>query len=189
MIQCVLSIRSLTKTTNPNMFYFLHLYQESEQSCIFVLGIHFALFYNFSIRFQNYSTSVVLFVILLDFRTILLVWYYLFFYQILELFYQCDIICFSIRFQNYSTSVVLFVFLLDFRTILLVWYYLFFYQILELFCQCGIICFSFYPKISVTINSKPCKKKKYPSLTKQAISSIDSINTEINMRLYQLMKN
>ena len=51
MIQCVLSIKSLTKTTNPNMFYFLHLYQESEQSCICVLRMDFALFYNFSIRF------------------------------------------------------------------------------------------------------------------------------------------
>ena len=88
-------------------------------------------------RFQNCSNSVVLF-IFLDFRTVPIVFYYLFF-QILELFQQCGIICFA-RFWNCSNSVVLFVFL-DFGTAPTVLYYLF-SQILEMLQQCGIICFS-----------------------------------------------
>jgi hypothetical protein len=65
------------------------------------------------------------------------VWY-LFFYYIFELFWQCGI-CFSIIFLNCSHSVV-FVFLLYFWTVLTVWY-LFFYYIFELFWQYD-ICFS-----------------------------------------------
>ena len=77
--------------------------------------------------------SVVFFVFLCDFGTISTVSYFLFFYQILELFRQCDICCFSIRLQNYFDIVVFFVFLLDFGTISTVWYLLIIYQILELF--------------------------------------------------------
>ena len=46
----------------------------------------------------------------LDFGTVWTVWYFLFFYQILELFGQCGILCFSIRFWNCLDSVVFFVF-------------------------------------------------------------------------------
>ena len=46
----------------------------------------------------------------LDFGTVLTVWYCVFFYRILELFWQCDIVCFSIGLWNCSDSVVLCVF-------------------------------------------------------------------------------
>jgi hypothetical protein len=70
----------------------------------------------------------------LDFRTVLTVWYFLFFSR----FWNCVIFCFS-RFWKCSDSVLIFVFLdfgtvltvvffvfLDFRTVLTVWYFLFF---------------------------------------------------------------
>ena len=78
----------------------------------------------------------------LDFGTVPTAWYFVFFYQILELFRQRGSVCFSIRFWNCSDSVVVFVFLLDFGTVPTAWYFLFFYQILELFRQRGIFCFS-----------------------------------------------
>ena len=83
-------------------------------------------------------------VFLFYFRTVLTVWYFLFFYFILELFWQYGIFCFSILFWNCSDSMVFFVFLFYFGTVLTVWYFLFFYFILELFWQYGIFCFSFY---------------------------------------------
>jgi hypothetical protein len=54
--------------------------QEIEQSCICVLGV--------SILFL--ST-----IFLLHFRTVTTVWYFLFFYYILEVLRQCGILCFS----------------------------------------------------------------------------------------------
>jgi hypothetical protein len=44
--------------------------------CIRVKDIDFAAFYDFSIRFKNCSDSVVFFVFLLDFGTVLTVWYF-----------------------------------------------------------------------------------------------------------------
>ena len=98
-----------------------------QRSCICVLEVmylcvrghvfvcqryRFCLFLRFfSIRCQNCSDSVVVFVFLLDVRTVQTVWQFLFFYQILELFRQCGSFCFSIRFQNCSDSVVFCVFL------------------------------------------------------------------------------
>jgi hypothetical protein len=62
-------------------------------------------------------------IFLLDCWTVLTVWYFLFFYWIAELFWQCGIFCFSIGLQNCSDSVVFFVFLLDYWTVLTVWYF------------------------------------------------------------------
>ena len=89
-------------------------------------------FYDFSIRFRNCSDNVVFYIFLLFLR---------FFYQIQELFRQCDIFYFSF----YST-----IFLLYLGNVLTVWYFIFlfflgfFYQIQELFRRCGIFYFSFY---------------------------------------------
>jgi hypothetical protein len=47
---------------------------------------------------------------LLYLGTIPTVWYFVFFYCILELFRQCGILCFSIVFWNYYDSVVFCVF-------------------------------------------------------------------------------
>jgi hypothetical protein len=94
---------------------------------------------------------VVFVVFLLDFGTVPTVWYLLFFYCILELFWQCVICCFSIVFLNCSDSVVFAVFLLYFRTVQTVWYLLFFYCILELFRQCGIFVFLLYFRTALTV--------------------------------------
>jgi hypothetical protein len=61
--------------------------QESEpvMYCLFVNGIDFASFYDFSIRFWNCSDSVVLFVFLLDFGIVPTVWYFLFYNNIIAL--------------------------------------------------------------------------------------------------------
>ena len=106
---------------------------------------------------RQYIIEIAGFTNLMDFGTVPIVWYFLFFYQILVLFRQCGILffyqilelfrqrgifCFSIRFWNGSDSVVFYVSPLDFGTVPTVWYFLFFYQILELFRQCGIFCFS-----------------------------------------------
>ena len=81
-------------------------------------------------------------IFLWDFGNVPTVWYFLFFYQILEMFRQYGIFCFSIRFWKCSDSMVFFVFLLDFRNVPTVWYFLFFYQILDMLRQYGIFCFS-----------------------------------------------
>ena len=47
---------------------------------------------------------------LLDFRTVMTVWYILFFYLILELLRQSDIFCFSIWFWSCYDSLIYFVF-------------------------------------------------------------------------------
>ena len=104
----------------------------------------------FSIGLWKCSDNVVFFVFLLDFGNVPTVWYFLFFYWILEMFRQCGIFCFSIGFWKCSDSVVFVVFLLDFGNVPTVWYFflvflldfLFFYWILEMFRQCGIFCFS-----------------------------------------------
>ena len=97
-------------------------------------------------------------IFLLDFRTVLTVWYFsirfhncsdgvVFFYWISELFRQCGIFLldfitvptvwyFSIRFHNCSDSVV------------------FFYWISELFRQCGIFGISFYYHTSFMLYNK-----------------------------------
>ena len=125
---------------------------------LFFRGFAFCLcFYDCLIGFWNCSDSVVFF-FLVDFGIVQTVWYFLFFWQILELFRQCGIFllfcqileffrqcgifCFSVRFWNCSDSVVCFVFLLDFGIVQTVWYVLFFCQILELFRECGIFCLS-----------------------------------------------
>ena len=109
---------------------------------LFFRGFAFCLcFYDCLIGFWNCSDSVVFF-FLVDFGIVQTVWYFLFFWQILELFRQYGIFCFSVRFWNCSDSVVFFVFLLDFGIVQTVWYFLFFRQILELFRQYGIFCFS-----------------------------------------------
>ena len=82
-------------------------------------------------------------IFLFDFRTVPTVWYFLFFYLILDLFRQCGIFCFSIWFWTCSDSVVFFVFLFDFGPVPTVSYFLFFYLILDLFRQCGICFFLF----------------------------------------------
>ena len=64
-------------------------------------------------------------IFLLDVGNVLTVWYFLFFYWILEMFWQCGIFCFSIGCWNCSDSVVFFVFLLDFGTVPTVWYFCF----------------------------------------------------------------
>ena len=102
------------------------LSQESEWLLyLCVSDIGFASFYDFSIGCWKCSDSVVFFVFLLDFGNVLTVWYFLFFYWILEMFWQCGIFCFSIGCWNCSDSVVFFVFLLDFGTVPTVWYFCF----------------------------------------------------------------
>jgi hypothetical protein len=80
----------------------------------------------FSMGIWNYSHSVALSVFLLDIGTDQRVWHDWFFYETLELYWQCAIICFSIVLLNRSDSE----------------YYLFFYGVLKLFPQCDIIGFS-----------------------------------------------
>jgi hypothetical protein len=123
-------------------------------------------FFFFSIWFCICSDIVVFFVFLFDFGPVPTVWYFLFFYLILDLFRQCGIcfflfdfgtvptvwyLFFSIWFWNCSDNVVFFVFLFDFGPVPTVWYFLFFYLILELFRQCGIFCFSINRKTKNTI--------------------------------------
>ena len=96
---------------------------------VFVMGIKFPSFYNFSILSWNCSNCVV------------------FFYLIVELFQLCGIFLFyrgtiptvwyfSILSWNCSNCVV------------------FFYFIVELFQLCGIFCFSFYDPIFIQRDSK-----------------------------------
>jgi len=66
-------------------------------------------------------------IFLFDFGIVPTVWYFLFFYWILELFRERGIFCFFIGFWNCSDSVV----------------FLFVYWILELFQKCGIFLFYF----------------------------------------------
>jgi hypothetical protein len=88
--------------------------------------------FSFSIRFWNCSDSVVFFVFLLDFGNVLTVWYFLFFYWILELFWQCGIFCFSIGFWNCSDSVVfLFINLLSYFLEIETWKFKYIYIIFE----------------------------------------------------------
>ena len=128
------------------MFYF-HLFFMGFAFCLcfcdFPIGFQncsdSVVFFCFSGRFWNCSDSMVFFVLLVDFRIVQTVWYFLFCWQILELFRQCGIFCFSGRFwncsvwyffvfagrfQNCSDSVVFFVFLLDFGIVQTVWYLL-----------------------------------------------------------------
>ena len=87
---------------------------------------------------RQYIIEIAGFTNLMDFGTVPIVWYFLFFYQILVLFRQCGILffyqilelfrqrgifCFSIRFWNGSDSVVFYVSLLDFGTVPTVWYF------------------------------------------------------------------
>ena len=97
--------------------YFLFIIELFRQCGIFCLSIGFWTYFDnvvfcLSIRFQNYFDSVVFFVYLLYFqnyfdsvvffvyllylKTISTMWYFLFIYQIVELFRQCGICCFSI---------------------------------------------------------------------------------------------
>jgi hypothetical protein len=92
------------------------------------LGL-WCLIFCFFLRFFYCSDSVVVFVFLLDFRNVPTMWYFLFFYCILEMFRQCGIFCFSIGFWKCSDSVIFLVFLLDFGNVPTVWYLLFFYWI------------------------------------------------------------
>jgi len=80
----------------------------------------------------------------MDFGTVPTVWYFLFFYWILELSDSVVFFVFLFDFGTVPTVWYFFVFLLDFGTVPSVWYFLFFYLILELFRQCGIFCSSFY---------------------------------------------
>jgi hypothetical protein len=80
----------------------------------------------FSMGLWNCSDSVPLFVLLLDFGTVLTVWpFFWFLYGTLELFRQCGIICFDMGLWNSSDSVTLFIFLWDFGIVPTVWHYLF----------------------------------------------------------------
>jgi hypothetical protein len=115
------------------------LYQARKVSgYVFVCrGIDFASLDDFCfIGLWNFSNSVMCFV-LLDFRTFLTLWWFLF-YWTLELFWQCHVFCF-IGLWNFSDSVMCFV-LLDFGTFLTVSCVLF-YWTLELFWQCHVFCF------------------------------------------------
>ena len=128
----------------------------------------------FSAGFQNCSDNVVFFfIILLHFRTVPTLWYFLFHYQILELFRQCGIFLLDFRTVR-SVWDFFYIFLLHFRTDPTVWCFLFYFSagfqnwtvwyflfyfsagfqncsdsvvffcwILELFQQCGIFCFIF----------------------------------------------
>ena len=79
----------------------------------------------FLLDYRTVLTVWYFFVFLLDYRTVLTVWYFLFFYWITELFWQCFFVCFSIGLLNCSDSVFLFVFLLDCWTVLSVFLFVF----------------------------------------------------------------
>ena len=108
-------------------------------STIFLLDLRIApivryfMFY-FSIGFWNFSDSVVFFV--------------LFFYWILDLFWQCGIFCFIFR-MDLGTVPTVWYFLLYFSigfwncSDSVIFFVLFFHWILDLFWQCDIFCFIF----------------------------------------------
>jgi hypothetical protein len=56
----------------------------------------------FLLDYRTVLTVWYFFVFLLDYRTVLTVWYFLFFYLIAELFWQCFFVCFSIGLLNCS---------------------------------------------------------------------------------------
>jgi hypothetical protein len=108
------------------LFYFFNGSRNCFDSVVF--------FFYFSIGFWNCSDGVVFFG--------------LFFYWILDLFWQCGIF-FLIFLMDLGTArrvwYVLFYFSNGSKNCSTVWYFfvLFFYWILELFWQCGIFCFIF----------------------------------------------
>ena len=133
--------------TVPKVWYFCFIFLLDLGT---VPTVWYFLFY-FSVVFWNCSDSVVFFV--------------LFFYWILDLFWQRGIFCFIFLVDLGTVPMVwyfLFFFLLDLGTVLTVRYFLFYFSngyrncsdgaiffalffhwILELFRQCGIFCFVF----------------------------------------------